>query len=83
MNETADSMIKLHRTKLASEESSTFRQKNVTHDLLVPKENIYLLPLHILLRLIKQFAKAIDKTSKLFKFFEIKFPCLSETKIRE
>lgn len=63
--------------------SFTPGEKNVVHDPLVPKENIYLPPLHIKLGLIKQFVKAMDKTSNAFKFLKTKFPRLSEGKIKE
>lgn len=64
-------------------ESFTPGQKNVAHDSLVPKENIYLPPLHIKLGLIKQFVKAMDKTGDAFQFLKTKFPRLSEAKIKE
>lgn len=55
-----------------------FHNQNVAHDPLVPKENIYLPPLHI-----KQFVKAMDKTGDGFNFLKTKFPRLSEAKIKE
>ncbi|KAK4883335.1 hypothetical protein RN001_006654 [Aquatica leii] len=58
-------------------------QKNVAHNPLVPKENIYLPPLHIKLGLIKQFVKAVDKPGGAFQFLKTKFPHLSEAKIKE
>ncbi|KAK4874910.1 hypothetical protein RN001_014270 [Aquatica leii] len=58
-------------------------QKNVAYNILVPKENIYLPPLHIKLGLIKQFVKAVDKTGGAFQFLKTKFPRLSEAKIKE
>ncbi|GBN16426.1 hypothetical protein AVEN_126509-1 [Araneus ventricosus] len=58
-------------------------QKNVVHDPLVPKENIYFPPLHIKLGFIKQFEKATDKTGDGFNFLKTKFPRLSEAKIKE
>ncbi|GBN98411.1 hypothetical protein AVEN_33401-1 [Araneus ventricosus] len=63
--------------------TSTPGQKNVVHDPLVPKENIYLPPLHIKLRLIKQFVKAMDKTGDEFNFLKTKFPRLSEATIKK
>ncbi|GBM49112.1 hypothetical protein AVEN_69266-1 [Araneus ventricosus] len=63
--------------------TSTPGQKNVVHDPLVPKENIYLPPLYIKLRLIKQFVKAMDKTGDEFKFLKTKFPRLSEATIKK
>jgi hypothetical protein len=50
--------------------------RNVTHDPLVPKENIYFATLHIELWLMKQFVKAIDKSGNAFQFLKTKFPCL-------
>ena len=41
-------------------------QENVDHDPLVPKENIFLQPLHTKLGLIKQFVKAMDNTGEGF-----------------
>nr|CAH7753306.1 unnamed protein product [Callosobruchus chinensis] len=64
-------------------ENFTPGQKNVANDPLVPKENIYLPPLHIKLGLIKQFVKAKDKTGDAFQFLKSKFPRLSEAKIKE
>ncbi|GBN31006.1 hypothetical protein AVEN_38582-1 [Araneus ventricosus] len=64
-------------------ETFTPGQKNVVHDPLVQKENIYLPPLHIKLGLIKQFVKAMDKTGDGFNFLKTKFPLLSEAIIKE
>ncbi|GBN85247.1 hypothetical protein AVEN_166061-1 [Araneus ventricosus] len=64
-------------------ETFTPGQKNVAHDPLVPKENIYLPPLYIKLGLIKQFVKAMDKTGEGFHFLKTKFPRLSGDKIKE
>ncbi|GBL74607.1 hypothetical protein AVEN_235514-1 [Araneus ventricosus] len=63
-------------------ETFTPGQKNVVHDPLVPKENIYLPPLYIKLGLIKQFVKAMDKTGDGFNFLKTKFLRLSEAKIK-
>ncbi|GBM82278.1 hypothetical protein AVEN_44365-1 [Araneus ventricosus] len=64
-------------------ETFTPGQKNVIHDSLVPKENIYLPPLYIKLGLINQFVKAMDKTGDRFNFLKAKFPRLIEAKIKE
>ncbi|GBO42012.1 hypothetical protein AVEN_247274-1 [Araneus ventricosus] len=55
-------------------ETFTPGQKNLVHDPLVPKENIYLTPLHIKLGLIKQFVKAMDKIGIGLNFLKTKFP---------
>nr|CAH7733771.1 unnamed protein product [Callosobruchus chinensis] len=64
-------------------ENFTSGQKNVANDPLVPKENIYLPPLHIKLGLIKQFLKAMDKTGDAFQFLKTEFPRLSVAKIKK
>ncbi|GBN10989.1 hypothetical protein AVEN_13652-1 [Araneus ventricosus] len=69
--------------KWPRQETFTPGQKNIVHDPLVPKENIYLPPLHIKLGLIKQFVKAMDNTGDGFNFLKTKFPRLSEAKIKE
>ena len=49
-----------------SRETFTPSQKNVVHDPLVSKETIILPPLHIKLRLINQFVKAMDRAGEGF-----------------
>ena len=46
-------------------------------------QNILLPPLHIVLGLIKNFVKALDKTKSDFKYLYETFPRLSEAKIKE
>ena len=58
-------------------------QKNVTQQQLINKAKIYLPPLHINLSLIKQFVKAMNKEEQGFAYLKEKFPCLSETKVKE
>jgi len=58
-------------------------EKNVINKPLVDPENILLPPLHIKLGLMKQFVKAMDKTSPGFLFLKQKFPTISENKIKE
>ena len=45
-------------------------QKNVVHDPLVSKENIFVPPLHIKLKLMKQFLKTMNKVGEGFNFFK-------------
>ena len=58
-------------------------QHNVTALPLVPQERIILPPLHIKLGLFKQFVKALDKDSPVFKFLQTTFPSLSNAKMKE
>ncbi|GBN10126.1 hypothetical protein AVEN_214036-1 [Araneus ventricosus] len=58
-------------------------QKNVVHDPLVLKVNMYLPTLYIRLGLINQFVKAMDKTGDGFKYLRTKFSRFSEAKIKE
>ena len=58
-------------------------KKNVQHPSLFGSQNILLPPLHIVLGLIKNFVKALDKTKSDFKYLYETFPRLSEAKIKE
>lgn len=57
--------------------------KNVIHEPLVDKDSIILPPLHLKLGLMKNFVKALDKTSKAFTYLCAMFPQVSDAKIRE
>lgn len=57
--------------------------KNVIHEPLVDKGSIILPPLHIKLGLMKNFVKALDKTSKAFTYLREKFSQVSDAKIKE
>ena len=56
--------------------------KNVIHDLLVPREKIIFPSLHIKLGLMKQFVKALDKTGQYFQYISSAFPGLSNEKLK-
>ena len=56
--------------------------KNVIHDQLVLREKMIFAPLHIILRLMKQFFKALDKTGKFFQYILSAFPRLSSEKLK-
>jgi len=56
---------------------------NVTKESLVDPSKILIPLLHIKLGLMKQFVKALDKTSECFKYLQTVFPRLSEAKIKE
>jgi hypothetical protein len=56
--------------------------KNVAHASLVDKQKILLPPLHIKLGIMKQFVKVLDKRGSCFQYLCIKFPALSEAKVR-
>ena len=58
-------------------------QKNIQHPALVEAHKILLPPLHIKLGLVKNFVKAMDRTSPAFRYLHEKFPRLSEAKIKE
>lgn len=58
-------------------------EKNIMHPALVEADKILLPPLHIKLGLIKNFVKAMDRTSPAFRYLHEKFPRLSEAKIKE
>ena len=55
--------------------------KNVIHDQFVPREKIIFPPLHINLGLMKQFAKALDKTG-CFQYILSAFPGLCNEKLK-
>jgi hypothetical protein len=48
--------------------------KNVVHEPLVDKDSVIVPPLHIKLGLMKNFVKALDKTSQAFTYLREKFP---------
>ncbi|XP_076804583.1 uncharacterized protein LOC143448650 [Clavelina lepadiformis] len=56
--------------------------KNVKFAYLVDPQNILLPPLHIKLGLMKNYTKALDKDGPTFKFLQMKFPRISEAKLR-
>ena len=55
---------------------------NVKCASLVDPQNILLPPLHIKLGLMKNYTKALDKDGTAFKFLRMKFPKISEAKLR-
>jgi len=55
----------------------------VQHPALAEWHKILPPPLHIKLGLMKNFAKAMDRTGSAFKYLAEKFPRLSEAKIKE
>ena len=55
---------------------------NVKCASLVDPQNILLPPLHIKLGLMKNYTKALDKDGTAFKFSRMKFPKISEAKLR-
>lgn len=58
--------------------------QNIIHEALVKPSKILLPPLHIKLGLIKQFVKALkSRESNAFTYLAVKFPKLSESKIKE
>ncbi|UYV73505.1 hypothetical protein LAZ67_10003849 [Cordylochernes scorpioides] len=57
--------------------------KNIANLPLIDSENIYLPPLHIKLRLMKNFVKAMDRNASGFAYLKQKFSSLSEAKIKE
>jgi hypothetical protein len=57
--------------------------KNVIYKLLVDGRNIILPPLHIKLGLMKTFVKATDRNLDGFQYLKLKFPILSDAKIKE
>ena len=56
--------------------------KNVIHDLLIPREKIIFPPLHIKLELMKHFVKALDKTGQYFQYILSAFPGFSNEKLK-
>ncbi|GBM63472.1 hypothetical protein AVEN_260905-1 [Araneus ventricosus] len=57
--------------------------KNKENESLVASEKILLPPLHIKLGLMKNFVKAMDCGGSGFQYLSLKFPKVSETKIKE
>ncbi|GBN90729.1 hypothetical protein AVEN_219272-1, partial [Araneus ventricosus] len=57
--------------------------KNEENEPLVASEKILLPPLHIKLGLMKNFVKAMDCGGSGFQYLCLKFPKVSETKIKE
>ncbi|GBL85455.1 hypothetical protein AVEN_34635-1 [Araneus ventricosus] len=57
--------------------------KNEENEPLVASEKILLPPLHIKLGLMKNFVKAVDSGGSGFQYLRLKFPKVSETKIKE
>ncbi|GBN96066.1 hypothetical protein AVEN_269402-1 [Araneus ventricosus] len=57
--------------------------KNKENEPLVASEKILLPPLHIKLGLMKNFVKAMDCGGSGFQYLRLKFPKVSETKIKE
>ena len=64
-------------------ESFDVDRKNVLHRPLVDSAKVYLPPLHIKLGLMKNFVKAMDKTSAAFLYLKNKFPKISDAKHME
>jgi len=64
-------------------ESLMLGQKNVVHPSLVNSYMIILPSLHIKLGLFKNFVKALDKNGTGFYYLKEKFPCVSDSKIKE
>ena len=65
-----------------SREVFVLGEKNIKNIPLVNREKILLPPLHIKLRLMKQFVKALDKEGEYFKYLCTKFPRLTYEKIK-
>ena len=63
--------------------SLTPGEKNVIIPPLILLEKIYLPPLYIKLRLMKNSAESMDKTGRRFKYVRTKFPNVSDAKIKE
>jgi len=63
--------------------SLTPGEKNVVNPPLVLPENIFLPLLHIKLGLMKNFVKGMDKTGRGFEYLRIKFPNVSDAKIKK
>ncbi|KAJ4440809.1 hypothetical protein ANN_10655 [Periplaneta americana] len=58
-------------------------QKNVKHDALCNPENVYLPPLHIKLKLMKNFVKAMGSTPGFMNLKQFKFRKISDAKIKD
>jgi hypothetical protein len=57
--------------------------KNVIYKPLVDRRNKILPPLHIKLGLTKNFVKAMDRNGDGFQYLKLKFPVLSDARIKE
>ena len=57
--------------------------RNILHPALVDRSNVILPSLHIILGLIKQFVKALNKEGACFKDIQEKFPYMSAEKVKE
>lgn len=55
---------------------------NIAHKPLVDRDRIYLPPFHIKLGLMKNFVKAMDKSGVGFNYLKVKFPRISDAKIK-
>ena len=64
-------------------QSLTPGEKNVKNPPLLESSKILLPPLHIKLCLMRNFVKAMDKTGSGFMCLSIKFPKMTEAKIKE
>jgi hypothetical protein len=62
--------------------SYSWRNKNQFPSL-VDHNKVILSPLHIILRPMKNFVEAMDKNGNGFLFLKLKFPKLSDAKIKE
>ena len=60
----------------------TVGEDNVLYEPLVPCDKIILTPLHVKLRLMKQFAKALDKEGVYFEYICKSFPGVTIEKIK-
>ena len=58
-------------------------KKNILNEYLIDSQNILLTSLHIKLRLVNQFVKALDKGGKCFQYLISKFPKMFSAKIKE
>ena len=58
-------------------------QRNVAEDPLADNKNVILPPLHIKLRIVKNIVKGIVRNRNAFGYLKLKFPKLSEAKIKE
>jgi hypothetical protein len=57
--------------------------KNVIHKPSVDRRNIILPPLHMKFGLLKNFVKAMDRNGDGFQYLKLKFPILSDARIKE
>jgi len=73
-----------YRIKKSPLQSETIPcQKNVAHPALGDKSQIYLLPFHIKIGLIKICMKEMNKENEGFAYLRQKFPKLSEAKMKD